>query len=100
MIIWLYIATTIVCVSFTIGLIRFIVDGLILHEWHWILLSLIVVLGICLFCDIRLIRRCQSAAESESEIISTTTRPQIDTTITYANGVTDTVYTYHIIKKQ
>lgn len=33
-------------------------------------------------------------------VISTTTPPQIDTTITYSNGISDTVYTYHIIKKK
>ena len=44
-----------------------------------------------------------SKEESEKEkakpvVISTTTPPQIDTTITYSNGVVDTIYTYHIIK--
>ena len=32
-------------------------------------------------------------------VVSTKVPPQIDTTITITNGVADTVYTYHLIKK-
>lgn len=39
-------------------------------------------------------------AKAKPVVISTTTPPQIDTTITYSNGISDTVYTYHIIKKK
>lgn len=38
--------------------------------------------------------------EAKPMEITTKQPPQIDTTITYSKGVADTVYTYHIIKKQ
>jgi len=58
------------------------------------------VLLFCLFGTLAclIIGAFQEAAKPV--VISTTTPPQIDTTITYSKGVADTVYTYYIIKKK
>jgi hypothetical protein len=46
---------------------------------------------------------CTKLGREENEkrpvVVSTKVPPQIDTTITITNGVADTLYTYHLIKK-
>ena len=52
----------------------------------------------CLFGTLACLIILAFQEAAEPVVISTAISPQIDTTITYSNGVADTVYTYHIIK--
>ena len=58
------------------------------------------VLLFCLFGTLACLIIGAFQEEAKPVVISTTTQPQIDTTITYSKGVADTVYTYYIIKKK
>lgn len=75
---------------FIIFVIGFIVA--IFNDWsEWVLLFFLFGIFVCLIIWV---------FQEPAKYVEITTKqpPQIDTTITYSNGVADTVYTYHIIK--
>ena len=70
-----------------------------LKEPKWGALLLGIFMLVCTAGLLRWGIEFSNKERSKPVVISTATLPKIDTTITISNGVADTVYTYHIIKK-
>ena len=88
----MFILSGIIAISFSI--ITFVSDGY--DKWLLILaLGGVFLVGIGYFTT----KLGREEVKKMPVVVSTKVPPQIDTTITITNGVADTVYTYHLIKK-
>lgn len=67
-------------------------------DFSWSLLCLIAF-ALATFFSEENAKCLEKKQESKYITISTTTLPQMDTTITYSVGKADTIYTYHFIKE-
>ena len=89
----LLVVISIVCFVFMVALAN---DGD--KNSVWLLLGFICFIVASGF-SANQVRSITKKQESKYIIISTSILPQIDTTITYSVGKTDTVYVYHFIKE-